>query len=95
MRSTQPPELESAPDPDVPIDRQVGGASLESAKASVGLALDRDSSHGQEVDMRDHDDEAGSVPELQGRHAGCHTTFARPTVARIRARRGTLTNLGS
>jgi hypothetical protein len=50
------------------------------------LALDRDSSHGQEVDMRDHHDDGGSVPEPQGRHAGLPYDFRRPTAARIRAR---------
>jgi len=36
--------------------------------------------------MRDHDDDAGSVPEPQRRHAGLPYDFRRPTAARIRAR---------
>jgi hypothetical protein len=40
-------------------------------------------------------DDAGSVPEPQGRRAGLPYDFRRPTAARIRARHGTLTTLGS
>ena len=43
-------------------------------------------SHGEEIEMSDHHDDAGRVPEPQGRVAGLPYDFRRLTASRVRAR---------